>query len=265
MYIGNPQKAPIVHQVVFELRYRYGFTYLDRCGRVVNAILKTWPDWILANTDPNPQNAPLVNTSNNCKFNFSARKLDFAIQQGVGEEVLSTEAIEDFAQQVEDLTRLVITELELSEFSRIGFRIWYLFECKDTAEAEQWLKDLDLYTVSPHLASGFKGTIQAASMAAVIESAERKFRVAFNSIERAIPLNLGDGILNVPAHTLPRQQREHLARQIRERKRLAHNPPFAAMIDIDAYEEEPQVVEPGDFVKTSLNDGLVFLSQSIQR
>jgi hypothetical protein len=180
----------------------------------------------------------------------------------VGEESLSLKAVNEFAQQVEDLTQLVISELDLAEFSRIGCRVWYLFECKDTVEAEEWLGNLGLYKVSPSLSSGFGGKTQAAGLAVVIESTERKFRVAFNSIERSIPLNLGEGILNIPAHSLPTKQREHLAEQIKQKRRLGHNPPFAAMIDIDAYEDEPKVIEPGDFVRANWENGLAFLSKS---
>lgn len=264
MLIGSPQKAPIVQQVVFELRYLYGYSCFDRCGRVVNAILRNWPEWILANTDASPQNVPLVNTNNECRFNFSTRKLDFGMQQGVGEISLSVEDLDEFAKQVEDLSQLVVTELDLTEFTRIGFRTWYLFECKNTAEAEKWLRALGLYQVSPNLESGFGGRIEATSMAVVIEAADRRFRVAFNSIERSIPLNLGDGLLNIPAHSLPRHQKEHLVEQIKLKKKLAHNPPFAAMIDIDAYQDDPRVVDPGDFVRSNLKEGLSLLSKSVE-
>jgi hypothetical protein len=220
-------------------------------------------DWILANTSPNPQNAPLINTRNNCRFNFSALKLDFGLEQGVGEEALSEEDLEQFVQQVDDLTQLVIGELDLREFSRLGFRVWYLFECSDIPDAEKWLEKLELCKVSPKLVSAFEGQLEAANMAVLIESKDRKFRVAFNSIERTVPLNLGEGILNVPPRSLPKGQREHLVEQLKLKKRLAHNPQFAAMIDIDAFQDEPRIVKAGEFVRTSLEQLKRFLEAAV--
>jgi hypothetical protein len=263
MRIGNPRKSALTQKAVFELRYRYGFAYLDRCGRVTNAILRDKPEWILGNTSPNPQNAPLINTTNNCRFNFSALKIDFGIEQGVGEEALSEENLTEFVQQVDELTQLVIGELDLSEFSRIGFRVWYLFECTDTPEAEEWLAKLGLCSVSAKLLSAFEGELEAASMAFVIESKDRKFRIALGSIERTIPLNLGGEILNVPARSLPKGQREHFIKQVKLKKRLAHNPQFAAMIDIDAFQDEPKIVKAGEFITTSLEQWTRFLQAGI--
>ena len=33
----NPQRiSPVIHTLIYELRYDYGYTYLDRCGAVVS-------------------------------------------------------------------------------------------------------------------------------------------------------------------------------------------------------------------------------------
>jgi hypothetical protein len=117
--------------------------------------------------------------------------------------------------------------------------------------------------VSPKLVSAFEGQLEAANMAVLIESKDRKFRVAFNSIERTVPLNLGEGILNVPPRSLPKGQREHLVEQLKLKKRLAHNPQFAAMIDIDAFQDEPRIVKAGEFVRTSLEQLKRFLEAAV--
>jgi hypothetical protein len=261
---GLSGRDRLSHKFVFELRYDYGFTYLDRCGRIVNYILKTWPEWMLANTSPNPQNAPLLSIQNNCRFNFSARKLDFSVEQTIGEPSLSEEDRDSFIVQVDELTRFLIRELDLSEFSRIGFRTWYLVPARDEADAEQWLKDQEFFTISKGFLSLFpEGKQKAASIAVIVEADDRHYRVALNSIERTISLELGDNVLNIPAHSLPKNQRDHLIKQIKEKKRRQHNPQFAAMVDIDAYQEDPKIVEPASFLKSCLKQHESFFTQRI--
>lgn len=258
-------KDPIVHKLVFELKYNYGFSYLDRCGRTVNSIMRERPDWILANPSPNPQNAPLVNTRNNCRFNFSALKLDFLVEQPLGKPALTSDDVTDFVEQVEDITAVVIESLALKEFTRMGFRVWYLFECKDTQDTEEWLESLGCYSVPPELSKSFGGTLQGTGFSALIQSEDRQFRISFNGAERSMPLNLGSQILNVPPHALHKDQKKHLLEQIKEKKRLAHNPRFAAMIDIDAYLEMPELIQPAEFVKSSYESGLNYLRDCVSR
>lgn len=264
MRLGNPKKDALVHKAVFELRYRYGFNYLDRCGRITNGIMREWPEWILADLSPNPQNAPLINTKNNCRFNFSSLRLDFAIEQEMGEECVSVEDLTEYQSQVADLSEFVIADLELTDFARIGFRVWFLFACKNKEEAEEWLGNLDCFAIAANLPRAFKGNLKSASTAVVIESEDRMFRIAFSNVERSVPLNLGSEILNIPSHTLPHKQREHLLAQQKLKKKLIHNPSFAAMIDVDAFQDDPQMVKPGDFVSTSLEQIQRFLTDAIQ-
>ncbi|HUT24489.1 MAG TPA: hypothetical protein VM492_09125 [Sumerlaeia bacterium] len=263
MMISN--KPVIVHKLVFELRYSYGFSYLDKCGWVVNSIMRDRPEWILANTSPNPQNAPLINTNNNCRFNFSSLKLDLTVEQGLGEASLTEDDVSDFLTQVEEITPVVVDGLDLREFTRIGFRVWYMFACGSSDEAETWLRDLGCCQVSQRVAGSFRGRVKATGFSVVIESEDRSFRIAFNGVERSLPVNLGGEVLNIPPHTLHENQREHLLKQIRTKKRIEHNPQFAAMIDIDAYQEMPEKVEPGYFVRTSYEKGMQYLRECIDR
>jgi len=73
-------KITVLQRVVFELRYRHGFTYLDACGRTLNKIQDEYPEWILTTDQPNPQSAPLISINNACIFNFSALKFDFSLE-----------------------------------------------------------------------------------------------------------------------------------------------------------------------------------------
>jgi hypothetical protein len=200
-------KIAILQKVVFELRYNYGFTYLDRCGRTINAIIREQPEWVLKSDAPNPQVAGLVSIRNGCSFNFSSFKYDFSLEMPLGaEHPLSDDELKDFVEQVDILSRIVQDHLGLKEFSRIGFRAWYLFGCRDKEEAENWLRGLPCFSLSPHLSAAFGGQFESAGIAAIIAGNDRKFRVAFNAIERHAQLDLGEGLLQVRASSLSKKQ-----------------------------------------------------------
>lgn len=111
---------------------------------------------------------------------------------------------------------------------------------------------LPCYSLSPQFSAAFGGQFESAGIAAVIAGNDRKFRVAFNAIERHAQLDLGEGLLQVRASSLSKKQNKHLQKQELVKRRMRSNPEYAALIDIDAFQEEPDSVDPRDFIETSL-------------
>jgi hypothetical protein len=265
------KKPAIVHKIVFELRYRFGFTYLDRCGRTVNTIMREYPDWTLGSSSPNPQNAPLVNISDSCRFTFNAYKLDLALEKAFGKASLEEEHLVRFAQHVEELTAITRDQLSLEEFSRIGCRLWFLFPFDVQGDAEQWLMSLNCYSFAKSINEAFEGTVVATSATVTVAGTDRKFRIAFGTYERTLELDIGDQVLNIPPHLLPSEkQRGQLSErqqavleQQKRKKLLEQNPRFGVMIDVDSSQEDPDVVKPRDFVDSSVKQALNRLRQAI--
>ncbi len=257
-------KKAILQKVVFELRYNYGFTYLDRRGRTINAIMREQPEWVLKSDSPNPQTAGLVSIRNGCSFNFSSFKYDFSLEMPLGaEHPLSDNELKDFVEQADILSRIVQDHLGLKEFSRIGFRAWYLFGCRDKEEAEKWLCGLPCYSLSPQLSAAFGGQLESAGITAVIAGTDRKFRLAFNAIERHAQLDMGEGLLQVRASSLSKKQNKYLQKQELVKRRMRSNPEYAALIDIDAFQEEPGAIDPRDFIETSLQQFPAGLTKAV--
>jgi hypothetical protein len=199
-----------------------------------------------------PQNASLVSMRNGCNFNFSGMKLDSSMQQPTGGEPLSDQDLREFTEQADILTRIVIDQLGLNEFSRIGFRAWYLFGCSSKEESERWILELGYYNVCSKPNAAFNAEVETTNFTVILAGQDRKFRIALNGVENQAQLNLGQEILSVRASGLPKDQREVLLKQMKVRHRMLVNPDFAAMIDVDAFQEEPYSVDPADFIKTSL-------------
>ncbi len=258
-------KPSLLHKVVFELRYRHGFTYLDRCGKTLNAIMKSSPEWILRSDQVGPNNAPLVSTENQCTFSFSSQKLDFSIEQSPRNELTKTD-IEKFAEQVGLVSTLVIDQLSLKEFSRIGLRVWHMFPCNDKAESEKFLTDLPAFAISSDLITAFGGSVTSVGVAVVISGDDRDYRVGFSCVERLALIDLGSELLSIRKTGLSPEQQRSLSRQgSSEPNRVYSQPAFAAMIDIDSSREEPEWPDPVDFVLTSLTESTRRLENSLTR
>jgi hypothetical protein len=250
MYIRG--KPSILYKLVFELRYRYGYTYLDRCGKTINAIMRESPEWVLKSEQASPQGAALVSIANQCSFNFSSLKLDFSIEQPATGELTRPE-VEQFSSQVDLLTALVIDQLGLREFTRIGLRAWYLFPGPSKEESETWIRNLSIFNVSEQFINSFEGQIEAMGLSLVLAGTDRKYRIGLNGVEKSAMIDLGSELMALRTSTLPRD-RDRLPRG--NSRRLYSPPSFGVMLDIDSYQEDPISVEPRDFVETSLAQGL---------
>jgi hypothetical protein len=258
-------KPSILHKLIFELRYRHGYTYLDRCGKTINAIMSSHPEWMPRSEHVSPQNAPMVSAVNQSVFNFSSKKLDFSLEQSIRSGISAAE-VESFCSQVDQLSTIVITQLSLKEFERIGLRSWYIFPCTDKDEAEKWLTDLGAFQIAPELGAIFGGEIRDVAVATVVSGTDRDYRIGFNSVEKLALIDLGSEVMAVRTSALSRDQGRAFAHhQKREPNRVIAMPAFAAMIDIDAYQEAPKWPDPGDFVRTSLNEARRRLEDLVTR
>ncbi len=250
MIIDN--RHSICHKVVYEVRYKYGFTYLDRCGSTVNEIMNsTDEEWEFYGREPDPQSAPLISLRNGTRFNFSALKYDFALEQKEGaDKDIEKQDIDGFIEQVDLVSSIVNERLSLRDFSRVGFRIWYLFASRTREDSEAWISQLlKTNDIDNPIAEALNGNVEAKSHVVVVASQDRKFRISIIGVESQAQLNLVGGMVSIRKSKLSRGQDKYLKKQL---KRAANNPEFAVMFDIDSFVESPKDVEAKDFIAESL-------------
>jgi hypothetical protein len=248
--------SPVYHQLVFEVRFDQGMVYLDRCGATVNRIIATDKNWVVKNQGGagiNPQAAPLVNLANGTEFSFNTEHYTFSLTQPVAKEAaLTKEDIASFTAEVDAISRIVHVELDLREFRREGFRIWYLFATETEEASENWISSLKAFTIGPQVTAAFKGKLESQSHVLVVATENRKLRISINAVERTENLDLGVQQLNVIPRRLPKQQREAILDILRAKRRVLANPNYGVMVDIDAYIEDPIEIAPADFIEESL-------------
>lgn len=246
-------REALLRKVVFELRYRRGFTYLDKCGRLINQLMELRPEWQPRPQDPNPQAALLVNLDNACTMSVDTRKLVLCMERPVGELALSDEDAQGFVREVDEMTTLVIEFLALQEFERIGFRSWFFFAGESRDDTELYLRRLGCFQLPDSLFSAFQGEPEAASAVAIVRGIDRSYRIAFAGVESPIQLDIGQEILTLPlGSNRPGSRHQRFLQNLEKKRIVRQNSKFAVMIDIDCYRDQPGDVEPADFVTSSL-------------
>jgi len=227
--------------------------------------MSTFPEWIVKSQDVNPQNAPLVSLANGTKFSFGALKYDFSMDQPMGrEKALTKDDVNNFITQADSVSRIVHEELELQEFTRIGFRFWCLFSDNSKEECENWISELGVFKVEQSLIDAFSGSVESQNHVVVLSAQDRKIRLAVNGVENLAQLDLGSEILSIQAHKLNQKQHEILIKQYQARQRLRVNPSFATMIDVDAFVEKPIDAVAGDFIQESFRQMKEGLSKAFK-
>lgn len=251
-------KLSKLQKIVLEIRYFQGFVYLDKCGRTINEIIETYPEWIVKDS-PNPQIAGLTSLVNGCQFHFSSHKMDFSLEQAIGGVEINIGELEHFIKQVQIISTLVAEILNLKNFSRIGVRTWNIFPASSETESKQWIRDLGLFNEQQNLIGSFDGSLDTVSLIVVIKGKDRNFRLEVSAVERQAQFDAGQDILSIKASAQPKNQRQILLQQMEAKRRLVANPEYASLVDVDVYQEYPQVINTQDFLESSLKmvkDGL---------
>jgi hypothetical protein len=268
MAIAIQGKFPILMKLVFEIRYQHGWTYLDRCGRAINLIRREFPQWLVIN-GPTPQIGSLLNVETACKFTFNSQKLDVSLEKPNRGEEISDAQVVHFLDAIETLTPIVAETLSLDEFIRIGCRVFFLFPAEGREDAGVWIKNLNFMSVSKSIESAFGGEIVYPQGGIVIAGDDRMFRLGFDVAEMTQTVDVGDAALNIPLshfHKQPSQvgnnrnnRSDQLKKQQKAKRLIEQSPSYAAMVDIDSYQDFPELIKPREFAKETCENSLKYL------
>ena len=245
---------PIVHQLVFELRYDYGHGYLDRAGEAIVELLRREPGWAFRKVDQGF--TTFSNAELNATFNFGLAKLDLI--QSQSKEVVKLMPVPDFALLANDLTATVLPYIGPVVPTRIGFRSRLLWESKSHEAAVNHLRGLESFRLATPDEDDL-GAVTDCSFSFVYEALECKRRVALRTIEQQVVLDRASFEAEFKKiHGLPSEQRKDSLRQkMKEKKYVDFIPPHAIMLDVDSYLEEDDIVwdemELADFIKNSFD------------
>ncbi len=231
---SSPQPA-VLHEAVFEARYNYGYTYLDRCGITLNDLLQDNIGWSVDGA--NPQTGVMRNPEKAAGFSFGSKKLDMNFKQSPDRLLLpDMTEIASFSAQI---PMTVLDHLAIEEVTRIGFRTWQLFGYDKLAEAQEAAKALRFVT-SDRIAELGLGDVEEVSFSFVAERGDYAVRVAIAPVQQQVRLDLGtikQALLE--PRKMARGQRAALLSKLRAKKAKKTIPAFSVLLDVDTYCEYP--------------------------
>jgi hypothetical protein len=248
-------KEPLLRRMLCELRYQDGQLYLDHCGRLLKRLMKEAPEWVVA-PNPTPQGTSAYNVRMGIQLVFAMSAASLSLDKTTADDVIGTDELEGFLDQLDSTLSLVLDELEVTEFTRLGYREQYYFPCDNKEESERWLLDLGLVTVCPTLGQAFSSTLESVGVAIATQGTDCRYRIGLNTVERSAQIPFGETTLTVQASAAPKDQRKVLVESLKVKRQRQVNSAFAVVLDLDAFLLDP--VEPdirgfvGERIKTNL-------------
>ncbi len=257
-------KEPLLRQMACEFRYHDGQLYLDRSGRLLKQLVADSPDWIIA-PDPTAQGTSLYNIRIGTRLAFSLSSTSLVLDKSSSDEVIAEDEVASFLDQVDSTFGLIVDELEITEFLRIGYREQFHFPFEKKEDSEKWLGDLGLFTVAPSLYGAFSSTPEALSFALLLQGEECRYRIALTGMERSAQIPIGEATLAVRSSTVHENQRKVLMETLRKERQRQINSAFAVVLDIDAFLLEPREPDMRRFVEEHAGSNLKLFRESLPK
>jgi hypothetical protein len=256
-------KEPILRHMTCEVRYE-GYLYLDHCGRLLKKLVGDGSEWIVA---PNPtvQGTTAFNIVAGTSLGFNLQSARVTLERTSGDEKIEAEEAEAFIEQAGDTLETVVDELEVTELTRVGYREQYHFPVESKEEAEKWIGELGLFSVSPNLLQAFQATQETLGVVLVVRGQECSYRIAVNGIERPAQIPVGDSSVVVRETATPKKQRKALLEAMKKQRQRQINSAFAVVLDIDAFLLEPAECDLADFVGKRNRTNLAMFRDAVSK
>lgn len=256
-------------QVVFQLRYGQGYSYLDRCGRILNEIEKNYPEWVVSNSI-SPQGSALLSISNGCQLNFSSTSIDLSLRRDVNDDPITEQNISDLHKQIDEMTTFICDRLDVSQVLRIGFRMIFSIPMGSKETAASGVKAKNIWKMGESFLNDVGGTTTSEAMTIEFDLGESSYRLGIHPMERTENVKLGNRKHSLRMADLPNRQRSKLeySRDVAKVARLDQNEqwnvPHFVRIDIDGFVQDPESIDAVDFSKKTYKT-MVEISQKLER
>lgn len=246
-------KEPLLRRIVCEVRYRDGYLYLDHCGRLLKKLIQS-PEWVVG--DAGTKGTTVFHMTTAAALSFSHQGASLQIDKSSVDEVIDTTEVEEYIALADQTLGFVFDELEVKEWSRIGYREHYYFPSDTKEETEAWLARLGAHTASAGLAGAFNARVDAAAFSVVLEGEDCSYRIGLTGIERSAQVPIGDNMLTIRSSGLPKKQKEALKAVLKKQRQRQVNSAFAAVLDMDAYCTDPIEPDVAGFIRVCNSNNL---------
>jgi len=238
-------KSLILPKIVFEVRYKQGYRYLDRCGEMMIEVENKLKNW--SAKEATITGCQMENQLEKMVFNCSSVKLDLAQYENKKIDLTN------FLSYSTGIFDIVSKSLGIKEYVRFGLRYWFLYPIDSMAIGRKILSGNKFFNVSSEIENMFGKKIKDRSFVVIVNQENLGHRIALSLVHReGIDVEKEvDTVLTTAPHKLPKGQKEALLAQLQKRKSQEERPDVAILVDIDNFEEAPKAEELNDFIKKS--------------
>jgi len=230
---------PILDNVAFEIRYSYGHLYLDRCGQTIVDIEQECDGWMAG--DVNPNSGSLECPDRWYAVNFNSHHYVFSCQRAFKNE------ISDIADECTAIWKIIKANLGIDSYIRIGYRMHYMLATESIEESEDLIKKADFNVVLPENLRVPDYELTTRQMIAILNKEKMEYRVELSGVTRTEALAPTD-ILKVNPKNLSKNQKKFRMARLKQMSEYSANPMYGAHLDIDCSINEPDDVEPTNFI-----------------
>jgi len=168
----------VLEKVVFEVRYVRGYMYLDNSGKILNSILDKYSTFNVISPDPVGGTILIMGEPDNIVLKFTH---DRSIV-----EITYPDGLEFYRELTNEIISLISKQLEITTFTRVGNRFFYVFAIKDIKEANEIFRAAGLFTIPEEKLSKFGKTFKEPAVRFVTadEDEEISYIVRVDAISR---------------------------------------------------------------------------------
>lgn len=235
-------KNRILYRMAFEIKYEYGYKYLDHCGSALNKLLEVLPAWSIPKADPDQ--TLLVKPEFNMKLAFNSNR--FILDQIISTAYPQIKAEDGFFNTLEIASEIILNLFEITILSRVGYRMWTMFESSSEKETLEMLKKIKLFHIDKTNLP--QGTLKSYNLGFTMDRGKYQINFKLGGGEQDIKI---DRATLEAASSSPKEmsisQKKILINKLKAQKRIKQFPQYFLMVDTDYIIEDPILYEGYEF------------------
>jgi hypothetical protein len=238
----------VLVQLTFEIRYRQGYRYLDRCGDILVRIENSMPGWTAS--DVNLNTGTLENREQAMKYVFGPANA------AMTQARMGITSGEPFLKHTAALLDATLDGIKPASYSRAGLRS---FDLRGVASAKEGIELMnrseylrsvgDVHKLLGKQASGRNLAYRAEDDKSGLILRVATVKRTATQLDDDIPFEEVSKPTERPAFKEPSNQARIRVEQLRKKRDIAESPSLGVLVDLDCFEKDPREFRVIEFLE----------------
>jgi len=185
-----------LRRAVFEIRYNEAYILWDRTGQLWEAAINKWPNLKIVDANPAKQ---LFKLNDTYELNVELSKAHFS-------DTKPSSSLKNFIEFSESFLNLVTQTLNISEFTRLGFRLIYINDFPDKISAANSMLDTKMIKIPEGKHFNITGKVLLPVYSLRWEGESKGVKVVFRAQDKKIGFEAPLGFNEVPSMHLEKYE-----------------------------------------------------------